>query len=68
MVTLIYIGQKYYFDSGTSMSSLYRIVDGVWYRRDWGDVTRCLLNGTSIQIVPATKAQLKQADEYLRKM
>ena len=68
MVTLIYIGEKYYFESSASMSRLYRIIDNCWYRREWSDVTKCLQNGTSVRIVPATKAQLKQADEYLRKM
>jgi len=52
---LIYIGDHFYFQSGTAMSSLYTINGS---RYDWGFVQRDLSRGKSINIRPATSAEI----------
>ncbi len=63
-IELFYIGDKYYFESGTRMSSIYR-VDKV--RTDWGFVQILLDRGNTIEIRPATKEEVKWADGELKK-
>lgn len=52
----IFIGDKFYDESGTMMSSIYQIdTDGEGYHRtDWGQINICLKNGGSVNIRPAT--------------
>jgi len=53
-VELIYIGDKFYHESGTTMSPIYDIHGG---RSDWGFVQIALQNGESVHIRPATNAE-----------
>ena len=52
---LIYIGENFYGDSGTIMSSIYT-VDGE--RSHWGKVQLALEKGESVHIRPATDLEL----------
>lgn len=52
---LIFIGDKFYNESGSIMSSIYT-VDGE--RSDWGFVQIALSAGKSVHIRPATKDEL----------
>ncbi len=52
---VIYIGDDFYWKSGTMMSSLYA-VDGRRY--DWGFVRRDLRNGKAVNLRPATAHEL----------
>lgn len=52
---LIYIGDHFYRDSGTIMSSLYD-TDGV--RQDWGKVQLACRTGQRVNIRPANKEEL----------
>lgn len=52
---LIFIGENFYSDSGTIMSSIYT-VDGL--RSDWGQVKIALGKGESVHIRPATDSEL----------
>lgn len=73
MIRAIYIGDRFYWDSGTSMSSLVRItfdLDGRMrgHRFDWGDVTQALKRGEEVHIRPATASELRKAEETLEAM
>jgi hypothetical protein len=59
---LIYIGDHFYFESGTVMSSIYTI-DGERY--DWGFVSIALRSGKSVHIRPATKNELALYEKKL---
>jgi hypothetical protein len=68
---LIYIGDNFYLESGTNMSSIYT-EDGARY--DWGFVSRDLKDGKTVTIRPATtnelthyKAKLYDVTKILRK-
>lgn len=60
---LFYIGDNFYWNSGTSMSSIYEINTGVRY--DWGYVQRDLSNGQTVNIRPANKEELAWAENRL---
>lgn len=59
---LIFIGYKFYFESGTMMSSIYT-EDGQRY--DWGFVQRDLQNGIPVDIRPATDAEFAKYQRIL---
>jgi hypothetical protein len=61
-VNLIFIGDRFYSESGTVMSSLYT-KDGTRY--DWGFVNRDLRSGRTVNIRPATAAELRSAERNL---
>ena len=54
-VELIFIGDKFYSESKSIMSSIYT-VDAE--RSDWGFVQVALRNGESVHIRPATKIEM----------
>lgn len=62
MIMAIYIGDKFYRESGTSMSSIY-LEDGLRY--DYGFMKRDLAKGETVQIRPATAQELLH---YQRKL
>jgi len=73
MIRLIYIGERFYQESGTSMSPLVRIDTGiegqaVGTRFDWGDATIALQQGADIYIRPATAQELRDAEAHLRRI
>ncbi len=59
---LIYIGKKFYWQSGTAMSSLYDVNGN---RQDWGFVQIALQNGESVRIRPATITELALYEKKL---
>jgi hypothetical protein len=63
MKKLIFIGNNYYSESGSWMSSLYE--EGTWSRYDWGFVQRDLGEGIPITIRPATEDELIIANQKL---
>lgn len=65
MIKLIYIGDRFYNDSGSIMSSLY---SEEWQRYSWGDVNRDLANGIKVTIRPATDAELGKAHKMLSQL
>lgn len=56
-MNLIYIGQEFYIQSRTIMSSIYT-EDGE--RMDWGFVQRALQDGFSVNIRPATLDEIEK--------
>jgi hypothetical protein len=54
MLTLIYIGDHFYEESGTAMSSVY---SDVGERFDWGKIKNVLRTGTPVTIRPATVSE-----------
>lgn len=63
MVILFYIGDSFYRNSGSVMSSIY--VRDTLERYDWGKVGIALRNGKKIVIEPATDAEKLWAYERL---
>lgn len=59
---LVYIGDKFYHESGTMMSSLYT-EDG--QRSDWGFVNIALRRGEEVQIRQATSEELERYEKRL---
>ena len=59
---LIFIGNHFYLESGTMMSSIYDIEGR---RQDWGFVQRALRSGESVHIRPASTTELKPYLEML---
>jgi hypothetical protein len=67
MKKLIYIGDRFYSESGTMMSSVYEIVGKGEYRRsDWGWIGIALQNGQTIRIRPANKKEITYFERRLR--
>lgn len=68
-MNLVYIGEKFYRDSLTLMSSIYEVQGpGKGYRRsDWGEVVVALQHGISVTIRPATEVQLHYFNSMLHK-
>lgn len=59
---LIYIGDQFYLESGTVMSSIY---DMQGNRSDWGFVQTALKKGESVHIRPATEEEKEPYHKYL---
>lgn len=62
---LIYIGDRFYSESGTEMSSIY---DVSGRRQSWGLVKAALRNGESVSIRPATKVELVPYEQRLEEI
>lgn len=60
---LIYVGEKYYEQSKSMMSSLYE--EGTLERWDWGFVNVALRKGEPVNIRPATELEIKMMDVEL---
>lgn len=65
---LVFIGDSFYFSSGTMMSSLYRQTVTGWERYDWGFVSRDLSQGFPVTITPASKAELLVFEKFLEEV
>jgi hypothetical protein len=63
---LIYIGDRYYKESHTIMSSIYE--ESTWMRFDWGFVNTDLRNGISVRIRPANAEELGVAHQNLKEI
>jgi hypothetical protein len=61
-MNLIYIGDHFYTESGSMMSSIY---DEQGNRQDWGKVQLTLKNGESVNIRPATKEERLRLEQKL---
>lgn len=57
-IKLIYIGDEFYFKSGTMMSSIYTEKG---QRSDWGFVNVALREGKNVSIRPATQVEMDRA-------
>lgn len=62
---LIFIGDHFYSQSGSFMSSLY---DTNGYRQDWGKVNCALRAGKEVRIRPATASELKVYEAQLTRL
>lgn len=59
---LIYIGDHFYLESSTMMSSIYHVTGE---RSDWGKVQIALRNGESVSIRPATPTEKEPFERRL---
>lgn len=66
---VIFIGNDYYYESGTRMSSVYQIEDeGRLKRTHWGFIQIALAKGEEVHIRPANEKELEQMDSLLGKI
>lgn len=59
----IYIGDHFYSESGTAMSSIYE--KDTWRRLDWGLIEIALRNGQPVNMRPANEGEMQIATRYL---
>jgi hypothetical protein len=64
-MNFIYIGDHFYTESGTMMSSIY---DEQGNRQDWGKVQMALKNDESVNIRPATREERERFKQKLEKI
>jgi hypothetical protein len=62
-INLIYIGDKFYRESSTRMSSIYT---EKFQRYDWGFVQRDLQEGKTVNIRPANTIEMAIAENELK--
>ncbi len=62
----IFIGDRFYRESGTIMSSVYEInPNGTHSRTDWGFIGIALKNGKTVNIRPATSDEIKLFEDHM---
>ena len=62
---LAFIGNEFYYESSTLMSSLI-VIDANPGRWDWGRVSVALENGDAVHIRPATTQEISEAHKKLK--
>jgi len=72
MIEVVYIGDKFYGDSGTMMSSIYKKEGKKYTRFDWGFLQIALANGENVKIRQANRKEMLHfktmlADHILKK-
>ena len=67
-MNVIFIGESFYNESGTSMSSIYEIEEETLKRTDWGFVQKALGEGESVNIRPANDSEMLWAYKLLAKI
>lgn len=66
MIELVIIGQRFYKESQTLMSAVYREEPkGTFHRYDWGLLQLDMIAGKEIRIRPATKGELRFFEQVL---
>jgi len=66
MIELVVIGEKFYKESQSTMSAIYREVPkGTFYRYDWGFLHLDIIAGKEIHIRPAAPKELRFFEEKL---
>lgn len=65
-INLFFIGDRFYEESRSMMSPIY--VKETKERYDWGFVNIALREGHTINIKPATRAEMKWAEDKLKDM
>jgi hypothetical protein len=63
-LSLYYIGDEFYRNSDSMMSSIYEVRTHKRYH--WGFVTTALSSGIKVSIRPATKKEMKRARKLLK--
>lgn len=64
---VIFIGDKFYDESQTMITSVYKILhSGGYERTDWGFIQIALEKGESVHIRPATKSEIKYFEKMLK--
>jgi hypothetical protein len=71
MTQVIFIGDDFYQKSGTRMSSLYRISEGIensaYFKTDWREIKHILGKGNEIHIRPANESEREFFTNHLAK-
>jgi hypothetical protein len=68
VITLAYIGNKFYLESGTRMGSFLEITDDGYERGGLGDVESYVMRGYEVHVQPATAKEMAYAVQELRRV
>lgn len=68
MIRCVYIGNKFYRESKTIMSSIYIDRGNTFTRTDWGKIQIALERGEFVEIRPATPTEIKMFEEKLTQL
>ena len=61
----IYIGDKFYWKSGSAMSSVYEETSRGFERSDWGKIQLWLKEGNEVSVRKATEEELEKFEKTL---
>lgn len=64
----VYIGNRFYRESKTMMSSIYVNNGNIFIRTDFGKIQSALERGENIEIRPATTNEIKLFEEKLMQL
>lgn len=64
---IVFIGNEFYYESGTMMSCVYEKTNDKYKRTDWGFIQIALEEGYDINMRPATEEEMKMFKEKLCK-
>ena len=65
-VSVVFIGERFYAESQTLMSALYKILpNGKYSRYDWGFLQMDISSGKNVNIRAATKSEIKFFEKKL---
>jgi len=66
MIELVFIGERFYKESQTLMSSIYQsLPGGMWERYDWGKLQLDINAVKNIHFLPATKEEIQRFETKL---
>jgi|WetSurSiteA1Bulk_404760.scaffolds.fasta_scaffold23697_3 hypothetical protein len=65
MKEIIFIGDRFYWDSKTMMSSMYEVTSSGYERYDWGLMSHYLMRGIKHFVRPATKEEIEYFNNNL---
>lgn len=68
MRKFVYIGNKFYIESGTRMGNFLEIVDGGYERAGLGDIEIALMEGDEVHARPANRKEIEMAKATLKRI
>ena len=68
MKEIVFIGDRFYYDSGTVMSNIYEVTPGGFKRYDWGFMQRNLEMGEAHFVRKAANEEMEYFEKKLKKI
>jgi hypothetical protein len=68
VITLVYIGENFYRESGTRMGNFLEITENGYERGATGDVEIYVMRGYEVHVRPATAKEMAYAVQELRRI
>lgn len=64
----VFIGERFYHESSTMMSSVYILSNNKFSRTSWGDISQALTAGKKVEIRPAHKKEIAFFEKQLESL